>query len=311
MRKVRDRKMSAKKLIQAIGVILVLSTLVIFGCKKEEFDLKFNHQLHVVDNEIACGDCHEAGEDGKMGNPSMDKCGECHEIDVDNPSDECLMCHSPKSAGNEYAVEETTPEKPKGYRDLIFSHEFHEGMECSNCHEGMDKASDLRKVEWPSMDTCKRCHNGDEAPIDCEVCHREVRKDKAPESHHGDWEGRHGIESRFDHSCKFCHENEEMFCQECHKTEKPKDHIFNWKTTQHGVEATHDRRLCATCHTGGFCSDCHRSQKPISHKRADWVAFTREPGHAEEAKLNGRSCNVCHSTDECMECHTNIVLRQK
>ncbi len=311
MHKVRDKKMAAKRIIQAMGVILVLSTLVFFGCKKEEFDLKFNHQLHVVDNEIACADCHGAGDDGKMTNPDMDKCGECHDIDVDNPSDDCLMCHSPKSAHNEYAIEKGAPEVPASYKDLKFSHEFHDGVECTTCHAGMDKAAGLGGIEWPKMTTCQQCHNGDEAPAECESCHQKLREDVPPESHHGDWEGKHGLESRFTDSCKYCHGKKPDFCQECHQTHKPKDHIFNWKTTQHGVEATHDRRLCATCHTGGFCSDCHRSQKPISHKRGDWVAFSSEPGHAEEAVKNGRSCAVCHSTDECMECHTNIVLRQK
>lgn len=295
--------------IAILIALVVISGLVLAGCKKEE-SLKFSHRLHVQENEIQCSDCHSTGEDGKMENPDMDKCSECHEIDVDNPSDDCLMCHSLKSSHNDYEVEEEVPEKPKSYADLIFTHEAHDGIaECSDCHKGIDKVESLQGIEWPDMFTCKKCHDGEEAPIECDVCHTKVRKDIMPESHHGDWTMQHGPASRFDRSCQFCHENQDRFCQDCHQTHKPKDHIFNWKTTQHGQEATHDRRSCAVCHPASYCSDCHRSQKPISHARADWMAYTRENGHAEAAKHNFRSCNVCHSTSECNECHQNVILR--
>ena len=301
------------KRINSLTMILAIMAIVGFaisGCKKEEGGLKFNHQLHVVDNEMKCSDCHSAGKDGKMENPDMDKCSECHDIDVDHPSDDCLMCHTLKSSMNDYSVEESVPEKPKGYVDLLFTHEAHEDVECNTCHKGIDKQESLSELEWPDMFTCKKCHNGEEAPIDCEVCHTKVRKEIPPESHHGDWAMQHGPASRFDKSCEFCHDNPKRFCNDCHQTQKPKDHIFNWKTTQHGQDATHDRRLCAVCHPASYCSDCHRSQKPVSHSRGDWMAYTRENGHAEAAKRNFRSCNVCHTTSECRECHQNVILRK-
>ena len=283
--------------------------LVLAGCKKEEGSLKFNHQLHVEDNEMQCSDCHSATEEGGMDNPSMDKCSECHEIDVDRPSDECLQCHSFKSSLNDYAVEESAAEKPESYRDLIFSHEYHEDVECSTCHEGIEKQSRLADIEWPEMTTCQQCHNGDDAPSECSACHEVIRREKAPPSHHGDWAEHHGFEKRFEKSCDYCHGPGKQFCNDCHQTKKPRDHIFNWKTSQHGQDATHDRRLCAVCHPASYCSDCHRSQKPVSHARADWMTYTRENGHAEAAHHNFRSCNVCHSTSECRDCHQNVILR--
>jgi len=302
--------MNKKNSLILLAALMAIIGLAISGCKKEEGSLKFNHQLHVVDNEMECSDCHAAGEDGKMTDPDMDKCGECHDFDVDNPSDDCLQCHSLKSSLNDYAVEEAVPEKPKGYSDLIFSHEAHDGIaECADCHKGIDKQESLKAIEWPDMFTCKNCHNGDDAPIDCEVCHTKVRKEIAPENHHGDWSMQHGPASRYDKSCQFCHENQKRFCNDCHQTKKPRDHIFNWKTTQHGQDATHDRRLCAVCHTASYCSNCHRHEKPPSHARANWMAYTRENGHAEAARQNFRSCNVCHSRSDCTECHKNVILR--
>jgi len=293
-----------------VSLVLVL-VLGVYGCKKEDTSLKFDHMLHVMDNSLSCDSCHAKGKDGKLTNPGMDKCQECHEIDMDHPSEKCLQCHSVKAAANDYKTEGAIPEKPKGYRDLIFKHEAHEGVaECGTCHKGICGQNSLSQIEWPDMFVCNKCHNGKDVPIDCEMCHTEVRKEIKPESHNGDWAMHHGLESRFDRSCQFCHDNQERFCQDCHRTQKPKDHILSWKTSGHGEEATHDRRLCATCHTAAYCSDCHRSQKPISHARGNWMAYTRENGHAEEAKRNFRSCNVCHTTSECMQCHQTIALRR-
>lgn len=300
-----------KNIVYSISLLFVLGVMAtgLSGCKKEG-DLRFSHNLHVEENEVACDQCHKANDEGGMDNPSMDTCSECHDIDMDNPSEECLACHTPESSAKDYAVEEAGAEMPKSFKDVVFSHDVHDGVECDTCHKGVVESEKLSKIEWPEMNTCSQCHNGDDAPESCDTCHEKFRKDVPPESHHGDWAMHHGFESRFDKSCGYCHGENGKFCQDCHRTKRPKDHIFNWKTTQHGIEATHDRRLCATCHAASFCSDCHRSQKPISHKAGDWVVFRPEPRHAEEAIKNFRSCNVCHTTADCQACHVNMIMRQ-
>ncbi len=299
---------------RVLSVTLLLATaaaLLLSGCKEVETDLKFNHALHVQDMDLGCDYCHGGGGEESMTNPPMEKCGECHEIDMANPSEECLKCHTVASREKGYTVEHGVPEKPGSYEDLFFSHGFHAGIECAICHGSVSGKSRLIELEWPMMGTCQNCHDGNLSSAACASCHLEIRREKAPENHHGDWALIHGEESYFDESCKYCHSADQKFCVECHQTEKPKDHkIFNWKTTQHGVEATHDRRLCATCHVASYCSDCHKSQEPISHKRGDWISYRHEPGHAEAAHRNFRSCNVCHATEDCMECHTNYILRQ-
>ena len=287
-----------------ILVVAALSFLVV-ACKKET-GLKFNHQLHVVENEMSCEDCH-AMQDGQMTMPDMDKCSECHDIDIDNPSEECLTCHTRESAENEYEVK-TSP-KPLSYQDVQFSHEYHEGIDCEECHLGIKESKKLTSLEKPRMPVCLKCHNGEEAPESCDTCHEKIRKDVPPTSHKGDWAQWHGKEAQMDRQvCYYCHQKN--MCQTCHQTVKPKDHLtFVWKTEDHGIEATHDRRKCAECHVSGFCSDCHR-QKPPSHKRGDWLAFDRNNGHALAARRNFRSCKVCHETNECSKCHQTIILRQ-
>jgi hypothetical protein len=301
--------MSVKKFYN----LVFLATILLFSlcaCKEED-DLKFNHKFHIDEAGAKCADCHAAGKDGKMGNPSMDKCGECHEIEMDKPSEKCLKCHSVESSKKDYAVVMKSYQKGESYKDVKFKHEYHDGVDCNTCHKGIDKNASLKDIAWPTMKTCYECHNGKDAPSDCEICHTHLTKEKAPENHHGDWAKLHGIESRFNKNCEYCHDNNKNFCRDCHLTNKPKDHIANWKTTQHGIEATHDRRLCATCHTASYCADCHQSQKPISHARGDWMAYTRENGHAEAAHHNFRSCNVCHNQSECIHCHNTIILRNR
>jgi hypothetical protein len=304
--------MNRKAYFLLIGIIIFGLNFV--GCKKGEADLKFSHNLHVVENEVECSQCHKANDEGKMENPDMDTCGECHDIgDTDSPNKDCLMCHTVNSSKKDYEVSEGVNPKPESYYDLIFTHEPHEDVDCNKCHEGINKNKSLKSIKWPKMDTCKECHDGDTAPISCETCHTKVRKEIPPENHGGDWEANHGFTSKFDDSCRFCHdknfEKNGKFCIDCHTTKKPKDHIFNWKTGQHGMEATLDRNKCTVCHTASYCVDCHKSQKPFSHKVGNWMAFSPENGHAEAAIENFRSCNVCHTTSDCMKCHKSIILR--
>ena len=206
------KRKEMNKLLVAILVVLV-SGAGLFGCKKEG-DLKFSHRLHVAENELTCDQCHKATDEGKMEDPSMDTCSECHDIDLDNPGEDCLMCHTPESSRKDYAVEEDAPELPKSFEDVEFSHEVHDGIECDTCHEGIGEVQDLRGIKWPEMTTCQQCHNGDDAPASCDTCHERLRRDVPPESHHGDWAMHHGFESRFEKSCEYCHGKDKKFCQE-------------------------------------------------------------------------------------------------
>lgn len=291
---------------KALLILMVLAGFYLYACKKP-VDIKFSHQLHVQENELSCDQCHPKEEGGTMGLPTMDTCAECHEIEVDNPSEKCLLCHTPESASKDYEV--APKAKPLSYADVTFDHEVHEEVECHTCHKGIETSQKLAQIEFPTMLTCTQCHNGEEAPAECETCHQKIRKDRAPLNHKGDWAFLHGREARMeDRVCRYCHQKN--LCQECHQQEAPRDHrTFVWKLEEHGQEATHDRRRCVACHTAGFCSDCHRL-KPPSHKRGDWLVFDKNTGHAQAARRNIRSCKVCHETSECIECHSTIILRQ-
>ncbi|HIE06509.1 MAG TPA: hypothetical protein EYP64_00535 [Desulfarculaceae bacterium] len=296
-----------RKIFWAGLIGLALGALLLGACKDSSVGLKFSHKLHIEEQEATCDQCHMTDDDGNRLAATMDQCGECHDINTDEPSEDCLVCHTPQSAAKDYEIEKL--EKPERFADLIFSHEVHSDFKCEECHQAIAKEKGLSS--GPSMPLCLKCHKEQDSPQDCESCHEEIRLEKEPESHSKDWEAQHGFASNLDTSCNYCHPNRQAFCEKCHRTEKPKDHIFSWKTTGHGVEATHDRRLCANCHDAGYCTDCHKRQKPVSHFRGNWMSYQRENGHGEAAHRNFRSCNVCHETGECMKCHKGIILRKK
>ena len=301
MNTMRKTKVSLVCIAVLLGLLMVL-----YGCR-EKTGLKFSHRFHIVEQEATCDQCHVAGDEGDYAAPTMDNCKECHDIDEDNPSEDCLVCHTVDGAKNDYEVKEEA--KPKSDADLIFSHDVHADFKCETCHQGI--AKDRSLASGPKMPLCINCHKAQDGPQECSACHEKIDAEKAPESHQQDWESRHGQASRLDTSCVYCHTDRQKFCEACHRTQKPRDHTFGWKNSGHGMEASHDRRLCANCHDAGYCVDCHRSQKPVSHHRADWMAYGRENGHAEAAQRNFRSCNVCHETGQCLQCHNNIILRKK
>jgi len=296
-----------RKLVWAGLVAIAMSALLLGACRKT-VGLKFSHRFHIEEQEASCDDCHKTDDDGNRQAATMEQCQACHDIDTDNPSEECLVCHTQKSAENDYEIESS--EKPENFADLIFSHDVHSDFKCQQCHVPTDQGKGFSP--GPQMDTCLKCHQANDGPLDCESCHEKIRREVEPENHHQDWESKHGFNARLNQKeCFYCHKSRQEFCEKCHRTQKPKDHNFSWKTTGHGIEATHDRRLCATCHYAGYCVSCHTRQAPVSHASADWMAYNRENGHAEAAKRNFRSCNVCHQTSQCLKCHRGIVLRKQ
>ena len=290
-----------------LGLAAIALGALILGACKSSVGLKFSHRFHIVEQEASCDQCHTKDATGNFSSATMANCQECHEFNPDEPSKECLLCHTPESAAKNYEIKRAG--KAEGFADLIFNHEVHADFTCNSCHHSINKDRGFDK--GPTMTLCLNCHKNQDGPMECDACHSEIRAEKAPASHHQDWDAKHGFASKLTDSCSCCHPNRQAFCEKCHQTEKPKDHTFGWKTTSHGVEASHDRRTCTTCHTTGYCIDCHKHQKPVSHFRGDWMAYQRENGHAEAARRNFRSCNVCHETGECMKCHKGIILRKQ
>lgn len=224
---------------------------------------------------------------------------------------------------------------------VTFPHSVHveQGIECSDCHAGIEKATSLRERHLPTTEKCKECHEDKTAPaavqaeprltfshaqhlgqkLECSKCHQ-----KLPEPG----------EARFVPSmdtCTSCHNHQKDFnearCTPCHVDlkaypqvpQKTFAHQGDWMRI-HGNLARPSAQSCAACHDQTYCAECHAAattparpsivfpeevQRDFIH-RGDYVSR-----HMIDANANPASCRRCHGTPFCESCHTqqNLTTR--
>lgn len=292
--------------------ILILSVLVFSFAyymqplasngKGEKLDYNFSHQLHVVEQELECVDCHEGVEISVKGTddllPAMSVCIDCHEgdeIKLDNP--------------------EGLPRIDR-YNEK-FSHKQHAeaGEDCMSCHADVVQKELVDAYTLPTMSSCMDCHENRAVTIECASCHQPF-ENLRPMSHRDDFTHHHGQLARSDArqmsadmSCATCHKND--FCQECHEGDNITRvvHPLNYEFT-HAIEAQGKEKDCATCHTERqFCFDCHRDNQVLPHNHTvGWVNnFPNDGGrHKVEAMNDLEACLSCHENNAqeiCQSCH--------
>ena len=258
-------------------------------------DQKFPHRTH-MDFELGffleCSDCHVPAQDGERYTvEGHEVCGECHQDGVKGePHPKCLFCH------DEEAPPPTTPQHYLG-EERTFSHAVHGEIDCARCHEERGPGGLAMSIQM--MPDCIGCHESRGATIDCDGCHKTIRKDLPPPSHDGFFLRNHGRVGGATHAyCSFCHEEDE--CSQCHDIMRPASHTLRWKDMAHGIAAVRDRDPCAVCHDADSCDGCH-SERPQTHYRPQWNVGA---GHRDQARLNLRACYACHDFDDlCVNCH--------
>lgn len=173
-----------------------------------------------------------------------------------------------------------------------FEHHAHAvaGVQCVQCHEGVQTAGKNGPPHYPSDASCRRCHDKPHDDRPCSLCHGESRV-------------RSGVELarsrlRFDHrthmsevhgecvrchvevtepsdailptmaSCFACHRHKDQWtlrdCNGCHvdlaaEDSPPESHLVHdgdW-LREHGVRAASARDLCSSCHSERSCAKCH------------------------------------------------------
>lgn len=318
-------------------LLLVAAALLAFGLAEgpsswndpvEQWRLvKFSHRLHVVETGMECADCH-AGADttrtaGDFLLPQKAVCADCHEVEDEQ---QCSMCHTDAGRLEKYAVPQ---------REVRFNHQAHvvQGMDCLDCHAGVENAEMPSTAFLPAMASCSRCHNGVAQTDACESCHTAVET-LLPLSHkQGDWVKAHKRQVRvasMDADCAVCHTDN--FCQTCHadanvqftrssmvrplgenrpapagsiKLVKQRVHALNFLFF-HGIDARGKRSDCYTCHQQqAFCADCHRQEQdagfaspvPFNHRGPDFIRLGVGSGggrHANLARKDIESCAACH-----------------
>lgn len=280
--------MKHKKSLAAISLIAALcAAIYLSGCVAGSRGIKFSHEFHA--DKAKCEECHASAA-----RATEASCKGCHDIDRAKPGEACLLCHTKDN-------HEVADEKPDNFGDVIFDHSAHTDTSCEECHGDTRPVGD--SVKLPSMDACSSCHDGSDAPSECSTCHETYTRDYRPADHNNRWDKSHGLKSKADDSCSYCHTEDQ--CIQCHTTEKPRSHRPSWTKSGHGVAADFDREQCTECHQADYCSTCHQT-KPSNHFRAGFRFPVNGGGHAGlVAKKGGaRSCAVCHETGFCSTCHS-------
>lgn len=260
----------------------------------------FSHKIHVLQEEIACMDCHSGVEKSISGLddllPQQAVCMDCHESsEITDPA------QLPRI--DRYSEK--------------FSHQQHRGAgeECQSCHEEVAGREKFSGYILPNMDNCMSCHEIKAVSNACGTCHTPL-EDLVPVSHRPDFTHRHSDLARLaanqisgNKDCASCHQPQ--FCQDCHEGDNLDrfTHPLNFEFT-HSLEAQGKEKDCATCHTERqFCIDCHRDNQvlPRNHTVGWTNTFPNDGGrHRIEAMNDLDACISCHEQDAqqiCQSCH--------
>lgn len=253
----------------------------------------FSHARHVVDEGLACEDCHAPSEEGGL--PSMPvaaQCNLCHqELDAEKPPErriEVLLDGNKVKASRRGGLG----------GDVIFAHGQHlgAGLECASCHSTMETNTDVLTLPRAQMASCTDCHVERQLASDCATCHRQIRSDVAPAGHDALWTRTHGMTVRAGHEdtasdCSLCHT--ESSCTACHLSVMPQSHTDYWRRRAHGISASLDRSSCMTCHRDDSCVRCHSESRPSSHV-GNFGGVTSRHCTGCHFPLEGESCATCH-----------------
>lgn len=193
------------------------------GPRPGRINITFNHALHVGEMEMACADCHGAGDgpmDVKRADPAV--CLNCHEApDHLSAEADCRTCHLPLTEATQVSVERIAAyPKPAGHEDpeFLFKH-------------GKTAAENIQR--------CATCH----ARNKCQVCHANAD--------HVDLIQKLGLDSRVASLVKGATGEWPL----------PPTHTDDWDM-EHAEAATKRIQTCANCHSQTFCITCHDAPGP-------------------------------------------------
>ena len=156
------------------AAVLALGGAVLWAAFRPiEQPIAFNHNLHVVELEMECVDCHLYALNGVRATiPNIEVCADCH--------DEVLSESAAEARLVEYIIDDERVPWRKIYwvpEHVYFSHRRHTklgGVECETCHGLMGERVEpaKRPLVRITMKRCLRCHEESGVSNDCLLCHR-------------------------------------------------------------------------------------------------------------------------------------------
>jgi hypothetical protein len=224
-----------------------------------------------------------------------------------------------------------------------FEHRAHvlNGVNCLECHQGVEAAGEAGPMHLPTTDDCLSCHEKPHNPSPCAGCHgsprvrtqvalaREHLKFEHP-VHVDAVEGKcvrcHLDVANFDGplrpamaTCFSCHQHEKQWqitdCDGCHvdlEIERaiPESHVVHgpdWMR-EHGVRAASDMQLCVACHSERTCASCHGVNVPALPTR---LRFD-QPERADMHRAGFMARHALEARTDpamCVTCHTESSCR--
>jgi len=229
--------------------------------------------------------------------------------------------------------------------EIVVAHSAHGDIDCTDCHEGQDKATTLAVRHRPTTAKCQECHDKDKdkfvrpwnppAPRltfdhkahlarvqgknvseKCAYCHKKLVDP-----------GDEVVPPSMD-VCTSCHNHQVDYtqgrCRPCHvdlkglQPERYFTHTGDWLRL-HAQFARPTAAGCAQCHDQTYCAKCHSPETAVARPpvvypervdasfihRGDYVSR-----HAVDAGANPASCRRCHGPQFCDTCHTLNNLSQ-
>jgi len=134
--------------------------------------IAFSHEIHVGKLNLQCVFCHETAETSTFaGVPSVKKCMDCHvAVRTDRPEVQKLT----KYWNDKEPVPWNRVHRIRIRNHVYFSHKRHvkAGVQCEHCHGQLAAMAQVRQVHSLKMGWCVSCHQANNAPTDCLICHR-------------------------------------------------------------------------------------------------------------------------------------------
>ena len=211
------------------------------------------------------------------------------------PSERCLKCHESPTLPGELT-----------YHLLFHTHAKHleRGAECTDCHANVVHGGKAPFKNTPTMSRCLSCHDGEQAPNRCGLCHLKLGEIKPP-LYNPEWIAHHkeNLEVTGEETCRKCHADD--FCNSCHAVGRPVSHGGDWVYSHETIEPT-ERESCNECHEprgdrpeADFCVECHEARS------------AHGPGyitsHPDEFQQEPDACGRCHDQTFCQDCHTRYM----
>ena len=217
--------------IITLAGILLASPSEQAGTKGKKYPEAFSHQLHIIDNDMECTDCHtrvteslSAYDDNR---PDEDVCFSCHEDTLfsnagplrlfENPTRIVIFNHNVHVNLDSIGIVLKMAVSSGKYLGIPpdLPAEFDSENACSSCHRGMNKADFSTEDNLPVMSDCLVCHSEVDPPFSCKTCHSsDVRL--TPLSHTETWIDDHTeMKHEKPNSCEPCH-GRSFTCRGCH-----------------------------------------------------------------------------------------------